>query len=268
MVSFYTSLLKAHVATDIEEKVAITQSLSECFQQTDSDEPWPEGFVIPDRPGLPYCVELVHPNKLKRRSPHTEKGRTILLHAIAHIEFNAINLALDAALRFPAMPQDYYRDWLLVAGEEAGHFELVRKRLADYGHQYGDFPAHNGLWDVAQRSSHDVLERMAVVPRVLEARGLDVTPAMRTSLEEAGDLESAQILDIIYRDEIGHVAIGTRWYKWLCKQRHMEPVETFKNIIETYYSGNLRGPFNLSARTQAGFDRVEMEMLESLAGSR
>ena len=206
----------------------------------------------------------MHPNQLKRRSPHTEKGRAALIHAIAHIEFNAINLALDAVLRFSHMPDAYLRDWLSVAAEEADHFQLVQGRLQAYGYNYGDFPAHNGLWDVASRSADDVLERMAVVPRVLEARGLDVTPAMRDNLEAAGDSEMAAILDIIYRDEIGHVAVGTQWFRWLCEKRGLDPMQSFQQIIQRYYSGSLRGPFNHEARLKAGFDKVEMDMLAAL----
>ena len=263
-MTFFAAVHKALIATIPSDKVVLTQALYKTVEAGCLDLSDRQRVVAPERPGLPTGLTLVHPNQLKRRSPHTEKGRAVLIHAIAHIEFNAINLALDAVLRFSHMPDAYLRDWLSVAAVEADHFQLVQGRLQAYGYDYGDFPAHNGLWDVASRSADDVLERMAVVPRVLEARGLDVTPAMRDNLEAAGDSEMAAILDIIYRDEIGHVAVGTQWFRWLCEKRDLDPMQSFQQIIQRYYSGSLRGPFNHEARLKAGFDKVEMDMLAAL----
>ena len=193
------------------------------------------------------------------------QGRIALLHAVAHIEFNAINLALDAALRFAGMPGDYYRDWLSVAFDEARHFRLLETRLHEMGAAYGDLPAHNGLWEMAEQTAHDPLVRMALVPRVLEARGLDVTPGMIEKLRNAGDHASVACLEIILEEEVRHVAIGSRWFRYLCEQRGLAPEATFRSLLREYYAGGLRGPFNHQARLDAGFTESELEDLE-LAG--
>jgi uncharacterized ferritin-like protein (DUF455 family) len=216
---------------------------------------------LPGRPGRP---ELVEPSSLKRRSMQSEAGRAVLLHALAHIEFNAINLALDAVWRFPSMPQDFYLDWLKVAAEEAHHFSLLSARLADFGHAYGDFPAHDGLWEMAQRTRGDVLARMALVPRTLEARGLDASPPIRKRLAQAGDHASAAILDVIPRDEIGHVLIGNRWFRFLCDGLGLDPHATYERLAEQYHAPKLRGPFNFEARRDAGFDEAELRALAGL----
>ena len=216
----------------------------------------PEG--IPGRPALP---ELVPPLAVQRRSMRTVEGRAALLHALAHIEFNAINLALDALWRFPGMPADYYADWLQVAAEEAHHFSLLVAHLQSQGYGYGDFSAHNSLWDMAEKTAGDVLARMALVPRTLEARGLDASPPVRAKLAQAGDIAAAGILDIILRDEIGHVAIGNRWYGWLCAQRGLEPVAAYAELAARYKAPPLRGPFNMEARRAAGFTELELAQL-------
>ena len=216
-------------------------------------------------PGRPTAPRLVSPNELKPRGMHHVEGRAALLHALAHIELNAINLALDAVWRFAAMPADYYSDWMLVAREEALHFELLRAHLQTLGWDYGDFPAHDGLWEMAERTRGDVLARMALVPRTLEARGLDAAPPMRKKLASAGDHAAAAILDIILRDEVGHVAIGNRWYRHLCAQRGLEPVATYRDLARQYRAPPLRGPFNLEARRRAGFDEAELAELTDLA---
>ncbi len=217
-----------------------------------------------DQPGRPSRPELVPPRALARRRLSTLEGRAALLHALAHIEFNAINLALDAVCRFGDMPDAYYRDWLQVADEEAYHFTLLRARLRDLDYDYGDFPAHNGLWEMALKTRDDVLVRMALVPRVLEARGLDVTPGIVDRLREVGDGASVAILDIILRDEIGHVAIGTRWFHYACAQRGVDPDVTFQHLIAEYMRGRIKGPFHRTARVEAGFSMAELENLESL----
>lgn len=212
-------------------------------------------------PGRPEKPELVAPRLVKRRSMVTPEGRAILIHALAHIEFNAINLALDAIWRFAGMPAAYYADWLQVAGEEALHFSLLAEHLQDKGYVYGDFPAHNSLWEMAAKTQHDILARIALVPRTMEARGLDVVPSLRDKLAQAGDMAAAAIMDIILRDEIGHVAIGNRWYGWLCEQRGLEPVATYAKLASEYAAPVLRGPFNLEARRAAGFSELELAAL-------
>jgi len=215
-------------------------------------------LAIPGRPGKP---ELVSPLSVKRRSMNSPQGRAILIHALAHIEFNAINLALDAVWRFPGLPADYYSDWLRVAAEEALHFSLLADHLQSLGYAYGEFPAHDSLWEMAAKTQHDILARIALVPRTMEARGLDATPLVRAKLAQAGDGEAAAILDTILRDEIGHVAIGNRWYSYLCEQRGLEPVSTYARLAREYAAPALRGPFNLEARRAAGFSESELDAL-------
>ncbi|MGF6720708.1 uncharacterized ferritin-like protein (DUF455 family) [Paraburkholderia sp. GAS41] len=215
-------------------------------------------------PGRPERPQLVEPRKLGRRSMQSPEGRAVLLHALAHIEFNAINLALDAVWRFGGMPAAFYTDWLKVAAEEAYHFSLLVARLAEFGHAYGDFPAHDGLWDMCERTRGDVLARMALVPRTLEARGLDASPPIRARLQQAGDHASAAILDVILRDEIGHVLIGNQWFRYLCEQGGLDPHPTYLQLAEQYHAPKLRGPFNFEARRDAGFDEAELAALAGL----
>jgi len=213
---------------------------------------------LPGRPALP---RLVDPAALPRRSPFTLEGRAALLHAVAHIEFNAINLALDACWRFEAMPEAFYRDWLRVAGEEALHFTLLSEHLQALGHAYGDFDAHDGLWAMAEKTAGDRLARMALVPRLLEARGLDATPPMQARLARAGDARAVAILDVILRDEIGHVAIGNRWYRWLCERAGLDPATHYEVLAARHGAPRLKGPFNLDARARAGFTSEELGQL-------
>ncbi len=219
------------------------------------------GVAVPGQPARPV---LVSPHEVPRRRTDTLAGRAALTHALAHIEFNAINLALDAAHRFAGMPEAYYDDWLRVADEEALHFSLLAEHLHTLGYVYGDFPAHNGLWDMALKTAHDPLVRMALVPRVLEARGLDATPLIVAKLRSANDARLIEILALIERDEIGHVAIGNRWYAALCAQRGVEPVATFRRLLADYDAPPLRPPFNLDARRLAGFGDDELAWLASL----
>jgi uncharacterized ferritin-like protein (DUF455 family) len=218
-------------------------------------------------PGHPLKPELVAPRLVKRRSMITPEGRAILIHALAHIEFNAINLALDAIWRFAGMPREYYADWLHVADEEALHFSLLAGHLQVQGYAYGDFPAHSSLWEMAAKTQHDILARIALVPRTMEARGLDATPQVRAKLAQAGDMAAAAILDIILCDEIGHVAIGNRWYNWLCEQRGLEPVATYARLAAEYQAPVMRGPFNLEARRTAGFSELELAALANISGN-
>lgn len=217
------------------------------------------------QPGRPDKPVLVAPRLLKARGLGTKEGRASLLHSIAHIEFNAINLALDAVYRFQSMPDRFYDDWLRVASEEAYHFQLVREQLSRYGYDYGDFPAHNGLWETTHETDFDVLVRMALVPRTLEARGLDVTPDMMRKLRAVGETSAVALLHILLRDEVGHVAVGSYWFNWLCQQRGLDRFSTFKMLIETYLRGGLKPPFNLEARREAGFSDAELLWLAQLS---
>ena len=214
-------------------------------------------------PGRPLRPHLVAATSLPKRSPFTPVGRAGLLHSVAHIEFNAINLALDAVWRFPGMPADYYRDWLGVASEEALHFSLLIEHLASLGHAYGDFDAHDGLWAMTERTAGDITARMALVPRTLEARGLDATPPMQARLAKAGDMRAVEILAIILRDEIGHVAVGNRWYRWLCMRDGLDPVGHYAVLAARHGAPRPRAPFNVEARLQAGFSNEEIAALGS-----
>ena len=214
--------------------------------------------AIPGRPARP---ELVPPRLVGRRSMVTVAGRAMLVHALAHIEFNAVNLALDAIWRFPGLPRAYYADWLSVASEEATHYTLLAAHLHVLGHAYGDFPAHDSLWEMVAKTVDDVLARMALVPRTLEARGLDAIPPLRAKLAQAGDMDAAKILDIILRDEVGHVEIGNRWYYHLCQQRGLEPRATYAELAVRYEAPTLRGPFNIEARRRAGFSEADLQAL-------
>ena len=215
-----------------------------------------------DIPGHPAAVRVVMPSLLRTRSVHTLEGRAGLIHALAHIEFNAINLALDIVWRFAGLPEAFYRDWVGVALEESEHFHLLDTHLQTLGYAYGDFPAHDGLWEMAQRTQDDVLARLALVPRTLEARGLDASPLVRHKLASGGDPAGAAIIDIILRDEIGHVAIGNQWYRWVCAQRGLEALATDAELARTYRAPVLKGPFNLEARRAAGFDEQELAALQ------
>jgi uncharacterized ferritin-like protein (DUF455 family) len=215
-------------------------------------------------PGRPERPVLVAPRDLAPRGLGTPEGRVALLHAVAHIEFNAINLAWDAVYRFRGLPRAFYDDWVAVADDEARHFGLLAARLAEHGAAYGDLPAHNGLWEMALRTAADPLARMALVPRVLEARGLDVTPGMIARLRAAGDRASADVLEIILREEVAHVAAGSRWFEHLCGQRRLDPASTFIDLVRRHAGGAVRPPFNAPARAAAGFGADELAALADL----
>ncbi len=219
-------------------------------------------------PGRPPRPELIPATQVPRRRINSPQGRAAMVHAICHIEFNAINLALDAVWRFDAMPEQYYLDWARVAREEAYHFSLLRQHLRSIGHEYGDFPAHNGLWEMAENTREDLLARLALVPRFLEARGLDASPVVRAKFVQAKDLEGAAILDIILRDEIGHVSVGNYWYRWVCAQRGLDPLAQFPALCAQYRAPRLIGPFNMEARLAAGFVTEELDAMTALAARR
>jgi uncharacterized ferritin-like protein (DUF455 family) len=217
-------------------------------------------------PGRPHAPHLVPHVQLQRRSPHTVPGRAALLHAVAHIEFNAINLALDACWRFAGMPELYYRQWLQVAAEEAHHFSLLCGHLQTLNCCYGDFDAHDGLWQMVERTKGDITARMALVPRTLEARGLDAAPPMQAKLARVGDHRAVEILDVILRDEVGHVAIGNHWYRWLCERQGLDPLAHYAALTELYDAPKPRPPFNMEARARAGFVPQELALLQSNQG--
>ena len=251
-------------AANVDAKVALTQRYAAAFARGEldipADAPPPEPIRAPGRPPRPT---LVHPRELPRRGLGSVQGRAAFIHAIAHIELNAIDLAWDAAYRFRGLPDAFYADWVGVAHDESRHFVLLRDRLRELGHDYGDFDADNGLWEMTEKTAHDGLARMAVVPRVLEARGLDVTPGMIVKLRDLGDEATVAILDLILREEVAHVAAGSRWYRWYCAQRGIEPRARFRELLKEYAGGYLHGPFNIEARLLAGFDEDELAALEA-----
>jgi uncharacterized ferritin-like protein (DUF455 family) len=219
-------------------------------------------------PGRPTKPELVAPKFVPKRKMDTVDGRAILWHSLAHIEFNAMNLALDAIWRFPNMPKAYYEDWLRVAKEESYHFSLINAHLQSFGFSYGDFPAHNSLWEMVERTTDSVIARMALVPRTMEARGLDAVPEIRDRFKQIKDDRAVEILEIILHDEIGHVLVGNRWFNFLCANDNLSPITTYRELAEKYRAPTLRGPFNFDAREQAGFTAEELELLESLSEKR
>ena len=255
-------------ATDPADKLGLTRKTWQAFRRgelhADPSSPPPEPIGAPGRPARPI---LVNARKLPQRGLGSEEGRAALVHAVAHIEFNAINLAWDAVYRYRGKPDDYYRDWASCAHDEARHFDMLSGRLAELGHAYGDFDAHDGLWQMAEKTADNDTARMALVPRVLEARGLDVTPGMIDRLRHLGDERTVAILEVILREEVAHVAAGTRWYHHCCKRDSIEPVETFFGLIRDYMGVDLRGPFNRAARIEAGFSERELDLLADMAES-
>ncbi len=220
-----------------------------------------------DQPGLPEKPELREPLNVDKRSPFTPAGHAALMHAICHIEFNAVNLALDAIWRFDGMPEQYYLDWAQVAKEEAYHFTLLQNHLKSIAYEYGDFPAHTGLWAMCEKTKNDIVARMALVPRTLEARGLDATPLIQTKLRKVQTtyaIEAIEILYIILRDEIGHVTIGNHWYRWLCKRDGLDPLAHYGVLHTRHTAPRLKPPLNLEARLKAGFTPQELEFLTAL----
>jgi uncharacterized ferritin-like protein (DUF455 family) len=249
---------------DASEKVALSRDTARAWREGDfsltgDDQPFIE--TSPVQAGIPDRVKLVHPFEVPKRKISTERGRRAFVHAIAHIEFNAINLAWDSVWRFGGMPRAFYDDWIGVAAEETEHFAMLAERLGELGGAYGDLPAHNGLWEMAEKTSDDLTARMAMVPRYLEARGLDVTPGMIERMEKLDDQRSAAILRVIYEQEIGHVEVGTRWFRWSCERRDVDPDTEFARLLDHFLTGRVKGPFNLEARRAAGFSPAELRRL-------
>jgi uncharacterized ferritin-like protein (DUF455 family) len=263
MPCLYTAARHCLHAADPDAKLALTHETGQAYTAGTltrrADAPPPEPIAAPGRPDRPRLVE---PRELPQRSLGSPEGRAAFIHAIAHIEFNAIDLAWDAVYRFRDMPDAYYADWVQVAADEARHFSMLRERLRELGHDYGDFEAHNGLWEMAERTAGACLERMALVPRVLEARGLDVTPGMIARLSKQGDSATVAILETILAEEVAHVAAGTRWFRHACAEAGLDPAPTFEALLARATRGALRGPWNLDARQRAGFAPSEMQAIE------
>jgi uncharacterized ferritin-like protein (DUF455 family) len=252
------------LAPDPDEKIRLTERTAGNWRAgtlglDDDSAPTPIG-----EPGRPPRPELVDPRNLPKRGIKGARGRAALIHAVAHIELNAINLAWDAVYRFRGLPSEFYGDWVQVAVEEAYHFGLMRERLRWLGYDYGDFPAHDGLWSLARATAGDPLERMALIPRVMEARGLDVTPGMIERFRTVGDDRTADCLAIILHDEVGHVAVGTRWFAHLCGERGLDPLRTYFELLRAHLPGGVRCPLNLADRRRAGFTEEELDRLQGL----
>ena len=266
MKPFFKPLQEALHETNPERKVKAVFTLFHAYHKGELEF---EAFTPPKtcEAGRPEKPELVPPRQLATRKLHTQEGLWGLWHALAHIEFNAINLALDACIRFQGMPKAFYEDWLLVAKEEAYHFSLLKAHLNAMGADYGDFPAHNGLWEMAKKTAHSVLARMGCVPRLLEARGLDVAPGIMQKLIQAKDNNGAKLLEIIMLDEEKHVTIGNRWYRYACEKEHVCPLETFQALVATFGPDMLKPPFELKARKRSGFQEDELAWFARLNGA-
>lgn len=271
-INLFRRTFAALTVTDVEAKLAAVRALYADFcadrdagqlNVADDHEP----VVELPRAGQPERPVLVPPEQVPFRAVGSKEGKAALLHAVAHIEFSAINLALDAVYRFRGLPADYYEGWLQVAWEEVDHFERIRACLRRDGYDYGDFPAHNGLWELAVKTSADPLARMALIPRLMEARGLDVTPPIIGKFKSVGDKQAVAALEVILREEVGHVALGDRWFRHLCAERGVDAESTYRELLadERYGAPRLKGPFNKKARLEAGFGETEMQALEALA---
>ena len=264
MMDIFSLAERVLLSPDIDTKVAVT---AEAWRLNGEDRLALTGGSPPlaiEAARFPERPILVDPRDLPKRKLNSVEGRVALLHAVAHIEFTAIQLAWDHLYRFRGLPESYYRDWLGVAQEESRHFESVRDRLRELGSDYGQLPAHGGLWSIARETAYDALARMALVPRFMEARGLDVTPGMIDRLEGIGDAASVAVLKVILDEEVGHVDLGSRWFRWICKQRGLDPEREYFSLIERHMRGQARGPFNLELRRMAGFSENELRRLERL----
>ncbi len=259
----------AIAAADLDLKTALAQETARRWFSRTLSIRSPRDPALADRPGRPDKPELIPPKHMEKRSLHTLKGRVALLHALAHIELNAVDLALDIVARFTTerVPHSFFDGWMQVAFEEAKHFRLVRDRLRELGAEYGDLPAHDGLWQAAHDTRNDLTARLAVVPLILEARGLDVTPVLQAKMRETGDDRSADILDIIYNDEKGHVAVGAKWFRFLCARERKDPSATFKALVRANFRGPLKPPFNDVARAEAGLTPSFYRALVSVSQS-
>ena len=257
----------AMVASDLDDKIRLAQETARRWHSRNLSLRSPLDPPLPDRPGRPSKPVLVPPKATEKRSLHTLPGRIAMLHALAHIELNAVDLALDIVARFASepVPHSFFDGWMLVAFEEAKHFGLVRDRLRALGADYGDMSAHDGLWQAAHSTRNDLTARLAVVPLILEARGLDVTPSLQVKMRETGDHESADVLKTIYDDEKGHVAVGAKWFRFLCAREKRDPAKTFQELVRANFRGTLKAPFNDIARAEAGLTPSFYRSLSSIS---
>lgn len=262
--------IEALSTADLDDKVAITREAQRKWRERRLSLRGPSDPAVPDRPGRPDKPELVAPRLLKKRSLNTTRGRIALMHALAHIELNAIDLALDIVARYAAMriPLSFFDNWMQVADDEARHFTLLRNRLRSLEADYGDLPAHDGLWRAATDTRGDLIARLAIVPLVLEARGLDVTPGLAENLRSFGDGETAAILDVIYNDEKTHVAVGAKWFRFFCARQAVNAADRFRTLVHEHFHGQVKPPFNDRARSAAGLTPLFYRSLSSVSMSR
>ena len=263
--NLFDRALACLLVDDPDQKASCTRALYRRWRDNELDSVSYDPPASIPSPGRPQRPHLVDPRSVPKRGFKSPRGLLRLAHAITHIEFNAINLALDAVYRFREMPDAYYSDWLRVAAEESSHFLMLKDYLQANGATYGDFDAHNGLWEMALKTDHDVMVRMALVPRVLEARGLDVTPGMIDKLGKAGERQLVEILEIIHTEEIGHVRIGTRWFNYVCHQRGLSSHMMFTELLNDYMKGVIQGPFDQESRLKAGFTEEELQYLVKIS---
>jgi uncharacterized ferritin-like protein (DUF455 family) len=262
MLDLATGALAVLNTADAGEKALAARRLASAWR--DGGAPFVSPGETPKRPARGPFPELRRPGDMpKRKAGGALEKRIALLHALAHIELNAIDLAWDLIARFGSadLPRAFFDDWVRVGDEEALHFTLLSERLRELGAAYGDLPAHDGLWQAAEETAHDLVARLAIVPLVLEARGLDVTPATLADLRRAGDEPSAAVLEIIYRDEIGHVAIGKRWFDFFAAKAGQDPATLWQELVRRHFRGRLKPPFNRAARDEAGFSAAFYEPL-------
>ncbi len=265
LASLRAQAVAALCATDLHVKVRLTRATAEAWLGRRLSLRLPQDPASPDRPGRPDKPVLVPPGRVPRRSLHTQPGRIALMHALAHIELNAVDLALDICARFAGedMPRSFFDGWIGVADDEARHFSLLRQRLNDLGADYGDHPAHDGLWQAATNTRGDLGARLAIVPLVLEARGLDVTPSLIEKLKSVGDGQTAAILQIIYEDEKTHVAVGAKWFRFWCARHGVHAADRFRHLVQTHFRGEIKPPFNDLARAAAGLTPTFYRTLSS-----
>lgn len=259
--------IRALATADLDAKRATTLDAGERWFARSLGLASPLDPALPTRPGRPAKPDLVAPRFVPRRSVHTAEGRVAMIHALAHIELNAIDLALDIVARFcgQPVPRSFFDGWMTVAMEEAKHFGLLSARLRELGSHYGALPAHDGLWQAVEATAHDLTARLAIVPLVLEARGLDVTPSLLEKLLEVGDPDTAAILEIIYNDEKKHVAIGAKWFRFLCARDRIDPARRFGELVRECFRGEVKPPFNDRARAEAGLTPTFYRSLSPLS---
>jgi len=265
MSDVFLGIERALESASVEETIQLTRQVFKQLENapsfTDTTDRRVKSIEHVSFPAKPIWI---NPRDLPRRRLGSDAGKRSFIHSIAHIEFNAIKLALDIAYRFKGLPAQFYRDWVYVANDECKHFELLNNHLAKYDCVYGDLPSHDGLWSMAVKTENDILARLSLVPRYLEARGLDVTPFMLDKLKAQKDTASAAILEIILEDEVGHVAFGTTWLDFVCEQFSVERENVYFENINHFMKGQILGPFNRSLRLRAGFSEAELTELERL----